>query len=129
MSGVGPAGGTGTTWLTVIGSLRLGHLSSRLAVSLGAAAGTLAGKRYPGQLADQPGGSFAAGGVGTTVPAHTRWVNAAAHWIDPAGFAAGQHRLLRNRRLRIGRSVTVHATAWVAWTDGLTLPSPAYHQG
>jgi hypothetical protein len=47
---------------------------------------------------------------------------------DPARFADAQHRLF-GQNLRIGRSGTVHATDFRDWINGLTLPSPACHQG
>lgn len=49
--------------------------------------------------------------------------------VDPARFAAAQHRLFAGQNLRIGRSETVHATDFRDWINGLTLPSPACHQG
>lgn len=49
--------------------------------------------------------------------------------MDPARFAAAQHRLFTGLNLRIGRSPTVHGVAWRDWINGLTLPAPACHQG
>lgn len=49
--------------------------------------------------------------------------------VDPARFAASQHELFGGHQLRIGRSATVHATAWRDWINGHTLPAPACHQG
>lgn len=53
----------------------------------------------------------------------------AVQQVDPARFAAGQHRAFDGHNLHIGRSDTVHALAWAEWINGLTLPSPACHQG
>ncbi|HVV08441.1 hypothetical protein [Amycolatopsis sp.] len=49
--------------------------------------------------------------------------------LDPAAFAAAQHEVFRGRKLRIGRSGTVHAVGETEWINGLTLPAPACHQG
>lgn len=49
--------------------------------------------------------------------------------VDPARFAAEQHRLFAGQHLRIGRSAIVHAVDFRDWINGLTLPSPACHQG
>lgn len=49
--------------------------------------------------------------------------------VDPARFAASQHRLFTGQNLHIGRSTTVHAVTWAEWINGLTLPGPACHQG
>lgn len=49
--------------------------------------------------------------------------------VDPARFAASQHRLFVSQHLRIGRSDTIHAVSFRDWINGLTLPSPACHQG
>jgi hypothetical protein len=51
------------------------------------------------------------------------------HRVDPVRFAASQHRIFANQNLRIGRSDTVHAVDFRDWINGLTLPSPACHQG
>ncbi|WP_233225524.1 hypothetical protein [Amycolatopsis sp. CA-126428] len=49
--------------------------------------------------------------------------------VDPARFAAAQHRLFTGMRLHIGRSDIAHQVAWVPWSNSLTLPAPACHQG
>ncbi|WP_328442903.1 hypothetical protein [Amycolatopsis sp. NBC_00438] len=49
--------------------------------------------------------------------------------IDPARFAAEQHRLFTGMRLHIGRSGVAHRVSWVPWMNSLTLPAPACHQG
>ena len=49
--------------------------------------------------------------------------------VDPERFADAQHDQFEGKRLRIGRSDTVHAVTWAEWINGLTLPAPACHQG
>jgi hypothetical protein len=51
------------------------------------------------------------------------------HRVDPVRFAASQHRIFASHNLRIGRSDTVHSVDFRDWINGLTLPSPACHQG
>lgn len=49
--------------------------------------------------------------------------------VDPARFAAEQHRLFAGQNLRIGRSAIVHAVDFRDWINSLSLPFPACHQG
>lgn len=49
--------------------------------------------------------------------------------VDPAAFAAAQRHVFAGKRLRIGRSSTVHGVAFRPWLNGLTLPAPTCRQG
>lgn len=48
---------------------------------------------------------------------------------SPAAIAASMAHAFQGRRLMVGKSSIVHATAWFDWIDGHELPGPACRQG